>query len=561
MRKYWAIILILLAGIVLRLYNLTTISLWHDEAFSALLIKYPWSEMMQRIAADVHPPMYYFFLRLWSYIFGDSVLALRGMSAFFGVATVFVVYLFVKTAFKSQKAAIWAAILVTLSPFYQIQYAYEARMYSLGAFFMVLGAYFLVKALREQKQYFDDPHTKTKASDEENIFPDHKPSTHQVNEIKPGAFGVGVNMPNLPEDIRLKRNYLWHYLGFALCMGIIMLTHYYLLFTAAALCIYALIYHIYHYRAELKKYSLLLASYFLILLCFLPWLKVFLSQYARVGKGYWISSLDRWSIPSTFWDMLIGLEREISNPTTQKVLVVITLFSIFLLYSFLRKTQFFEKWLVLFGVVAPFGGAVLFAVLARLKGSDSSVYLIRYFFFASIFYSVILAIWLTQIKNTKLGTVLLSLYLVFCLGVFVNYWQNITQKPKPGMRGAAKYMQANVEPRHKVFVGSSSVFFNYKYYTSLAETPQVKPLLYFDGASQAKDVPHYAGSALLTDQDLVSDFSTAAKSGDTVWLLWTNFNSKKPSTPKSWIEVDERGFAEVRPFIGTVVYLTQYRVN
>ena len=82
----FSLIGITLVGLLFRLYNLTGISLWHDEAFSALLIKYSWSEMMYRIGLDVHPPMYYIFLRIWTDVFGHSLFALRGMSVFFGVA-------------------------------------------------------------------------------------------------------------------------------------------------------------------------------------------------------------------------------------------------------------------------------------------------------------------------------------------------------------------------------------------------------------------------------------------------------------------------------------------
>src|SRR5258708_21834916 len=106
--------LILLAAILVRLYNLTAISLWHDEAFSALLIKYPWKEMFYRIGLDVHPPLYYVLLRFWADVFGHSLFSLRGFSLFFGVATVYATYLFVKAAFKKESIALAASLLITL---------------------------------------------------------------------------------------------------------------------------------------------------------------------------------------------------------------------------------------------------------------------------------------------------------------------------------------------------------------------------------------------------------------------------------------------------------------
>src|SRR6266403_794535 len=124
MKKYIPLGLILLAALYFRLYHNLDISIWHDEAFSALMIKYPWHEMFTRLAMDVHPPMYYIALRLWHYVFGSGLWSLRGFSVVFGVAAVWAVWLFVKTAFtrstgsghaESEKMALWAALLVAIS--------------------------------------------------------------------------------------------------------------------------------------------------------------------------------------------------------------------------------------------------------------------------------------------------------------------------------------------------------------------------------------------------------------------------------------------------------------
>src|SRR3989338_4902362 len=70
------IIPILIISALSLFYNNTALALWHDEAFSALYIRYPWGEMMHRIGLDVHPPLYYWVLRVWSYGAGDSLLSL-----------------------------------------------------------------------------------------------------------------------------------------------------------------------------------------------------------------------------------------------------------------------------------------------------------------------------------------------------------------------------------------------------------------------------------------------------------------------------------------------------
>ena len=549
MKKYFWLILILIIGTILRFYHNLDISLWHDEAFSSLLIKYPWSEMMYRIGLDVHPPMYYIFLRIWHYIFGDSLLSLRGFTVFFSVGTIWAAWAFVKEAFTlstvsagvqggeqsrttssgraNERAAFWAAILVALNPF-QIQYATEARMYTMGAFFALLAAYFLVKALRQQRQLHQD---------------------------------VALNMPNLPQDIHLKRKVFWNYLGFTLSMIVIIYTHYYLFFTAAAIGFYGLLYLFFHHRWNLRKYIPLLASYILILISFLPWLKIFLYQYKQVGAGYWIPPMDRWSVPSTLWTLLIGTWHDVNNPMTQKLLIVFLIFVIYFLYRFLKKTQGFEKWLVILAIIAPFAGSFLFYMLARLKGSGTSVYLVRYFLYTSAFLSIALTLWLKEIKWKWLSVSLFTICILVNLFAFYNYWHELDIKTKPGMAGAAKYLQTNVEPGHKLYVGSSFMFFNLKYYVKQEKIAN-RPLLFSGGNLDVKNLPHFAGTAILTNDDLLPDFNQEVKTGDTVWLVWTNgFGSNKPQIPKNWAQIEEKAYAEVRPWVGTYVYVTEYKVN
>ncbi len=528
MKKHIPLILILLLGAVLRFYNNTLISLWHDEAFSAFMIRYPWGEMFYRLGLDVHPPMYYVFLRFWSYIFGGSLLALRGMSIFFGVASVWAGYIFVKESFKNEKAALWAAVFIAISPF-QLQYVTEARMYTFGAFFAILSAYFLVRSLNLQK------------------------ALHET---------AALNMPNLPESRDLRKKMLWSFADFTLSTIIIIYTHYYLFFTAAALGFYGLLFLFFHHKWDFKKYIPFLLSFAAIILSFLPWLKIFLFQYRQVQAGYWISKMNIWSIPSTFWDMLFDFERDIAKSSTRLLLFLVTLFSIWMLYRFLRKTESFAKWLVALAVAAPFGGALLFALLAWLKGSASSVYLDRYFLFASLFYSIALAVWLKEIKIKWLSVSLFLIYCVLNLSAFMHYWIQLDVRSKPGMGAAARYLKANVEPKHHVFVGTSFEFFNAKYYAEVLQPLPVRPLLYTGGRKYASQLSHVEGSALLTDQDLVPDFKTAANPGDTVWLVWTYaFGSQKPDTPVNWQKIVEMEYPDVRPYPGAGIFVTQYVVN
>lgn len=523
-KKNYPLLLITILGIALRYFHNIDISLWHDEAFSALYIKYNWAEMMYRIGLDVHPPAYYVALRLWHYIFADSLLSLRSFSVLFGVAIIPATYLFVKEAFHNHKAALWVALLIAINPF-QIEYVSEVRMYTFGAFWAIISAYFLVKALHTQRDLFESQNRSEK---------------------------------NLAETGHLKNQTIGWYVLFAITTSIMMYTHYYLFFTAAALGFYGLTYHWAHYKDHLKKYLYLLGSFGLIGLFYLPWLKTFLFQFKQVSGSFWIPPMDVWSIPTTIWQMLLSFGIDIRQTETQIIVVVAVLFSLLFLYQFLRKTQEKEKWLVLFGIIAPFAGSIIFVLLARLKGESSSVYLVRYFLFASLFYSIALGMWFSQLRPKTLGVTLLSAYCILNLAAFANYWHDLDVKNKPGMAAASKFLNANVSPTDKLYIGSSFEFFNFKYYNQTS----VRPLLYSGGNRDIKNLPHFAGTAILTNSDLLPDFTENVKAGDKIWLLWTNgFGGSKPAVPANWEQLDEKGFAEVRPYVGTWILITQYVVK
>jgi hypothetical protein len=380
----------------------------------------------------------------------------------------------------------------------------------------------------------------------------------------------GQNIPNLPQNLRMRKTVVLYYVLFAVSTVVIIYTHYYLLFTAVALGLYGLLYHWHAYRGKYRNYGWLLLSFAVIGIGYLPWLKTFLFQLRQVGGNYWIPAMTRWSIPDTLWQMLLGLY-------TGKHLLwaAMSILIIVIIYSVIRKISSFNKWLILLNVAAPFAGAIMFAILARLKGESSSVYLLRYFLFCSTFFLIMVSLWLEEFRPRKAGTVLLAILVMINLVGFASNWRNLDVKNHKGMAAAADVLAKNVEWNHKLYVGSSFEFFNLKYYlhqktnfcdqdacSIQAEVRFPRPLLYSGGNTDVSQMPHYAGTAILTNEDLLPDFKTATQNGDTVWLLWTNgFGGSKPEVPANWTQIDEKGYAEIRPYLGTWVVVTEYKVN
>jgi hypothetical protein len=167
-----------------------------------------------------------------------------------------------------------------------------------------------------------------------------------------------------------------------------------------------------------------------------------------------------------------------------------------------------------------------------------------------------------DVKWKWLAQSLFIIYVVANLLAFNLYWKGLNIKMRPGMDSAAKFIQANIQEKDKLYVGSSFEFFNLKYYVSqMQRTGIPRPLLY-SGGRKVENMLHFEGTAILTNNDLVLDFNQGLNNADTVWLLWTNgFGGQKPETPKNWVKIDEKEYPEVRPYVGTNIYITEYKVN
>ncbi|PJE58158.1 MAG: hypothetical protein COU81_02200 [Candidatus Portnoybacteria bacterium CG10_big_fil_rev_8_21_14_0_10_36_7] len=484
---------IILIGLVLRFYNLVAVSLWHDEAFSALLIKYPWGEMMHRIAADVHPPFYYIILRFWNYIFGSSLFSLRFFSLFFGMLTVWILYVFIKKAFNSERLALIASLLVAINPF-QIQFSQEARMYTLGAFLVILSSWLLLKAF-EKKTY-----------------------------ISWAIYGVVA--------------------------GLALLTHYFLMFSVAAQGAFVLIWL---FKKDWRQMYLIeaikkmIVGFGVSVLVFLPYLPTFIRQFSQVQDSYWIPKMTPVSIPATLWKMISGWGYLVgSNFLWGFALVFVILFSIVL---FKKSIGGQSKWFVIVSFVVPF----LLAIALSFK---RSLYLDRYFIFAGIFYIVIWAMLLDIliIKWKKIAYVLLIGMIISSGFFYLNNWAKTRVSDRPGMAGASLYINNNYESGQKILIGSTFVYFTFEYYNETG----IRPLLISPGTYDINQMFHFSGNALLNNSDLVPKLQNKVSAGDSVWVLWTTgFGAVKPTVPENWQQTDEQWFDDVRDRGWIVITLYQ----
>lgn len=403
--------LVIFIVVAVEIFNLTTISLWHDESFSALLIKYDFGEMIARIKMDVHPPLYYILLREWSAFLGNSLFSIRLFSVFFSVLAIISLYFLVKELFENETLAVFSSVLFALS-YFQIQYAMEARMYSLGTFLIIISSYFFSKALKTKK---------------------------------------------------------WNWwLLYAASISLAVYTHYFTILWILAQGIFFL-YIVFKEEGlnigkwfKNKNFQLGMAAYILAALSFTPWLGTFIKQSAQVQQSYWIPPISIWSIPNTFAKMTGG--DVVDSANASYILIILVLIILFAVFLFSKKEQRKEKYFVLLSLFIPF----LLTVILSVK---RPLYVDRYFIFGFPFYLILLGETILLINNTKLKKLLMVLVLLGISITFPFRWYRVDAKNKPGMAAAAAYLNNQYKPGDKIFSGSSFVYFTFKYYNKTATNP------------------------------------------------------------------------------------------
>ncbi|MEP6710321.1 MAG: glycosyltransferase family 39 protein [Candidatus Saccharibacteria bacterium] len=145
---------ILAAGLtvfaIISLWTITKSSIWFDEAFGAYLIHFNFFDVAKYTAGDVHPPMYYWLLKSWSLLFGNSELALRSMSVLFAGIAISFGYALVHRLF-GKKAARLSLLFMILAPML-VRYSQEMRMYALAAAISLAATYVLTYAITTKKR-------------------------------------------------------------------------------------------------------------------------------------------------------------------------------------------------------------------------------------------------------------------------------------------------------------------------------------------------------------------------------------------------------------------------
>lgn len=146
--------MLILGAIVLlafapRLYRLDTSALRWDEGWSIALGSLSWPEIPRVAALEVHPPLFYLLLKPWLWL-GKSSFSVRFFAVIGGVLLVPLGYAVARRWSGRERVGWLAALYMAVAPLL-VYYGQVARMYSLCALLLLLSAYFLLRALDENR--------------------------------------------------------------------------------------------------------------------------------------------------------------------------------------------------------------------------------------------------------------------------------------------------------------------------------------------------------------------------------------------------------------------------
>ncbi len=501
--------LIIVAGAAIRSYRLTTRSLWFDEAFSWRLILFPFQEMLNRAAVDVHPPLYYAVLRGWSEVFGTTLLSLRSFSVFFACLTMIAVYLLAVSAWRSRLAGLAASALVAVSG-WQIAFAWEARMYTLGTFLAVFSSWLLLKAVQQDKQR------------------------------------------------------IWWWLGYGLTAAAFAYTHYFSFFSIIGHAVFISLVLVLQTKwrvGEIIQSRMTwnaLAAGALIILLFMPWLPVFQKQNAQVQASFWVPPIGGWSIPDTFYRMFYPTAGIPGHVGWQAVLAVLPIAGIGLLWLwlFLSKGTSYRtgsrasdpvcqaNWLIALAGMVPF----LMSIIVSFVGQ--SLYQDRFLVFGNIFILIGLAWLLIRLPGRRLSLMATALVIGLFLASFMRYWQELDIIHKPGAHATARQLAAQAGSGDAVIVGSPFVYFAIDHYCREELNCAVDPKIF----SETGEFLHFAGGPIFVPDDFISGSDIADLDSRVAWVIdTTGFGGSMVPLGDKWTQEQQWSNPEVYAYQGEII--------
>jgi mannosyltransferase len=518
----WALLLITLAGGLLRVLLIGTKGMWLDETFSVWLAHQSLPDLLQwTVKIDPHPPLYYLLLHYWIALFGDTANDVRLLSALFGTATIPIVYL-IGQRLSGALVGVAAALLLAFSPF-NIYFAQEARMYTLLMFNAAVAIYALARLLT-------DPRAATPIGSQLRAYvhtwrtpappapPAPGPGDEFRYQVEPPRTGwrAWIARHRWPPIHTVATDLAW--LVFVLFTAAAMLTHNTALLLPLATNTFVLgLYLVQRIRQAGAPFALQapalrapsLANWLIaqlaIFLLWSPWAVAFVRQAGRVYREFWLPPPTGETVALTLQAMLNA-----SAPGEAGNLIMAGLLGVLLCLALLyyrKKLSIFFFLAALFAV--PFLGELLVSIYRPIFYGRTLIWITLPLF-------LLLAAGIAQLRFRPLIVLvlgILALNSLFSTGDYYRFAQ------KEDWSTAAGYVANFAEPGDLVLFNSNFVAIPFDYYIkpyeehyALQLEKQGVPLDLFDsGILEPK----------MTAAD-IPGLTALVRGRDRVWLVYSH---------------------------------------
>jgi uncharacterized membrane protein len=420
------LLLVLFVGIVSRCYHCTDEPITIDEAYSWRISGYPVAEVLKRTHEDAHPPLYYLTLKLWTYCWGDSLTALRGLSVLFGMAALLALYQLcldvqligvdqmIERTKVDRGVGLLAALFGSLH-LAQVHAARTARMYSCGVLLTCLTALVLLRALRSRR-----------------------------------------------------RTIQW-WLCYGFLVAAFFYTHYYAIFSVIAQVSYALIV-LHRQRSDIGVQARgLVAACLIALVAFLPWLPVLIQQTSDVYEGFWIPPVRIDQI----WDAISYCGTGLDSSDRSLALLCLAVFSVSLFLVTAGNGRL--RWFLVLQTAMPWIGGLLISI-----ASGRSIFLNRYLVFGQVF---IILTWCLLLPRCRAlyERIALVLTITLCsvLGLY-NHYGLWAQEEAPFLQ-AVKFVKTNWQAEDAVLVSTAGAVNQLRYYAVKLDPQAIDVRCLFSG--------------------------------------------------------------------------------
>ena len=467
--------------------NIDRASIWFDEAFSAYITQFNFGEIAAYTATDVHPPLYYWLLKIWEMLFGTSEVALRSMSVFFGGVAIVAGYLLSRRLFGRLVGAV-SLLFMVLSPMI-IRYSDEARMYTLAAAIVLIASYILVYATSQ------------------------------------------------------KRRWPWIVYGVFVALG--MLTHY---FTALAWIAHWLWRATQTYRAKMRAkefFQKFFAKEWIVAhitagVLFIGWLPFMVIQLTTIQRsGFWIGPVTADTLTNYASSVLYYLSHgDVQGWAAFLLVVVIILVSVlaFRAYKQFRKSDRKNYLLIAFVTIVPV--VLLFlASLPPLRPSFVERYLIPAVFALSIFMAMVVVVGTRRWRRIfrVIPIVLISGMMIFgTANVFFYGNYNRNSNEHVVVKELIQEIDKVAQPGQPYIANTPWVFYEAVFYDS----PE-HPVYFID-----EDTEYLYGSLDMlkyNEQHKITDLDTFLAEHPTVWYL--GYSPEAIEAPRDgWVKLQDVSF-------------------